>query len=1106
MKKHLLLILCVALCALPLVAQEIKTEDRTDGDMISVELTVTDSHGDPLPGAAISVPDKKQKAITDQSGKVNLKIKKASNISVSYIGMVSKEVFIRKAGAQQVMLQDNEKMLDQVVITGYQRTTKRRITGSVATINAGELKGNALANTDMLMQGKIAGVDVKSVSGRPGEAAKVRIRGTNTITGYADPLWVVDGVPLQKDIPTISSSEIKAGDFNQLFANGIGGINPSNIETITVLKDASAAAIYGSRAAGGVIVITTKRGKEGKLSLNYSNNFSLTTKPYRSPNLMNAKEKLQWEQELWDEFSAEKQKVGQRFPIIGAVGMIRAGYGPYKGLKQQQQEAEIQRLASQTTDWFGVIFRNSFSQSHDLSISGGSDKSLYYLSTGYSQNKGLLRNNHYDRYGINAKWDLRPSQKVKFGINVDLSLQQSKAPSYTVNPFTYAYFANPYERPFTPDGKYAPDNTYLYMVEANGGYDLKKPDNGFNILREINETYSQAKNMSASLIATLSVQFTPKLSLEGLASYGYIHDTADNVNNKDTYAAWTDRPFDKYNDTSMRKYGSILQNSSYNTNYNLRLQLNYFNTFNEDHHISLLAGSEIRAHYAKSLYLKRYGYDPLTGNAAIPTFPEDTDADADKMQSYANIIDGLTGQSISETSFASFYASMDYVYKNRYIVSLTGRTDGSSNFGSKEQFNPTGSLGLSWNIDKEAFMQPLKPIISALSLRAAYGYTGNINRSVYPQLIMNYYNKYRVFEDNSYRMGWIKNAPNPHLRWEKTRDMKLSLEAGLFNDRLNLQVEAYDRRTRDAVTSVLIPYTTGFTEQSYNTSHILNQGLEVTLAGKIIRTKNFRLSAATNFAINRNKLLKYTATNPNIFAATNQGYPLDAVITGKPKGIDRLTGIYAFRERSDARLLTAADRINYENYAFYVGVATAPVNGGYSLSMSYKDLTCSLGGTYSIGKKIKDKINPQTDYASLSGTKNNRIPSYESDLYINFLNRTKDANQRWTPQNPITTAHPRIIDAYGDPLGLNDYMMSNTRITDATLIRDISFVKLNSVMLSYNLHSWSWLSKVGIKDANISFTMNNILTFTDYKGFDPETPGAVYPTPRTYTLGFNLNF
>ena len=1082
---------------------------KPQGDAtILVKVTIVDVDKNPLPGATVKVTGKAQGVVANDQGEVSLWVDRNTQIEFKYVGMKPLFMRVTKPLSGYITLEDETSELDQVVVTGYQRTTKRRTTGSLTTLTAKDLKGAPTANLDMLMQGKVAGMDVKAVSGRPGESAKIRIRGTNTITGNAEPLWVVDGVPLQKDIPSISSSQIRAGDFNEIFANGISGINPNDIESITVLKDASATAIYGSRAAGGVIVVTTKRGKEGKMSINYSANVSIVTRPPGNANLMNSSEKLAWEQELWNEFSAKGFADGTHYPVIGAVGMIRSGYGKYANMTLEQQNAEIARLGEQTTDWFDELFQNSVSNSHYLSLSGGSEKNSYYVSLGYAKNNGLVKKTDYERYNVSAKLDMKPNKRVKLGISADMAIQESTSPSLNVDPFKYAYFANPYERIYNEDGSYAADNTYYSITHANGAYDKLLPDGGYNIFREINETSNETKNMSASLIANLSVNILDNLSFEGLASYGYVTNASDNINGKNTYAAWQDRPFEgSASSISKRTYGSITQTNAYNTNYNLRGQLHYFNTFGRDHYISALLGSEIRGQYSKSIYEKRYGYDPISGNSSIPIYPESMDIGYNNLISYAAIVDQLSGQSIVEDAFASFYLSLDYVFKQRYILSLTGRTDGSNNFGSNEQFNPTGSVGLSWNVDQEEFMKPLKPIISTLSLRAAFGYTGNINKSVYPQLVMDYENSFRKADNDYYRMGTLRNAPNAKLRWEKTRDMKISMDIGFLNDSLRLQGELYDRRTRDAVTSVPVVYTTGFSYQSYNTSELLNQGAEVTISANVLKTKDWNLSLTANIAYNRNKLLKYSSPNGSIFNSNYVGYPLSSIVSGKVIGIDEKLGIYAYATRPDVTMSTEADRGEAKNYAFYLGTSNAPTNGGYSISLSYKKINLSLGGSYSLGGKILNNITCPVSYTMLneSSAAVESIPTQENDLYTNFLNVTKDRVNRWTKDNPITNGYPRIIDAYGEYLGLDNYMITSSQITRASMLEKVSYFKLGSLLLGYNFEN-EWLKRAHISSLALSFSVSNLFIITNYSGIDPETPGAVYPTPRTFSMGVSIGF
>lgn len=1097
---RVLIILLLGVATLQLRAQS--QAGHSDSDVL-VDIIVTDVSGEPLPGATVNVAGKPVGVVTDADGKVSLWMPRGKNITITYLGFQPRTVKVNKPLEGSFVLDNDETTLDQVVVNGYQRSTKRRITGSVATITGKDLKNMPLANIDMLLQGKVAGMDVKALSGRPGETAKIRIRGTNTVTGNADPLWVVDGVPLQKDLPAISSNQVRAGDFSDIFANGISGINPHDIESVTVLKDASAAAIYGSRAAGGVIVVTTKRGKEGKMNISYSTNLSLTTSPPRDANLMDSRRKLAWEQELWDEFSKPGFDSHSRYPVVGVVGMIRAGYGKYAGMSKAGQDAEIERLGQHSTNWFDELFRNSFSQSHNLSLSGGSEKNTYYISLGYSTNNGLVKKSEYDRYSISSKIDIKPNNRVKMGLSADMGWQRSRGSSGNVDPFKYAYFANPYERPYNDDGSYSADQTYFAIRSANGAVDFPLPEAGFNVLREINHTSVKDNNFSLTLIGNMSVNILDNLSFEGLASYSYVTDNTDNFNGKDTYAAWQDRPFDN-GFTSKRTYSNITQSSSYNRSYNLRGQLHYFNTFNDIHYISTLFGSEIRGQYAKSIFTKRYGYDPVSGNSAIPVYREGTLVDFEKMQEYAHIVDGLSGQSIVEDRFASFYFSLDYVLLKRYILSLTARTDGSNNFGNDEQFNPTGSLGLAWNVDQEKFFRPLKKWISSLSLRASFGYTGNINKSVSPKLIMEYLPFFRQTDEDVFRIGRLKNAPNPKLRWEKTRDRKLSIDVGFFNERLHFTGEVYNRRTTDAVSSIRVPATTGFTNQVYNTTTLENSGVELSLSGTFLKTKEWRGTASANIAYNYNKLVDYNSPVSGLSTGVHKGYPLGSIFSGKLQGIDPQLGVYTYERRPDAVFETAADRNRYTNYLFYLGTSNAPWNGGYSMSVGYKQLTLGLGGSYSIKGKILNNIVSPVNYSTVNAaTVVETPPAQINDLYVNHLNVPNDVTERWTPANPRTDANPRIIDAYGEFIGLKNYMTLSPTISNASMLENVSYFKLSSLSLSYGF-SESLIKHWGIRSLALSFTMNNIFTITNYKGIDPETPGAVYPLARQFTFGVSV--
>ena len=1085
---------------------------------ITVSGKVTDTDGEPLAGVSVMIPGTMTGVSTGVEGDYTITVDLGATLRFSCIGFETEDVKATKTRCDMV-LEEEAMMMDQVVVTGYSQVELRKSTGAVGVVTSEELKGSPLKTMDQLLQGKLAGVNVQMTSGRPGAAAKIRIRGTNTLTGNAEPLWVIDGVPLQKNIPELNLSEIKEGDFDNIFATGVGNVNPNDIESITVLKDAAAAAIYGSQAANGVIVVTTKRGTPGHTSVSYMGSVTVQTKPSRDPNLMNSQEKLAWEQELWDEFAAEgfrKRQEGDltaRYPVVGIVGQIRSGYGKFAGMTPDEQDAYIKELGSHTTDWFDVLFRNTVSTSHYLSVSGGSEKMTYYVSGGFNYNNGLVQNTSATSYNLRAKIDSRPAKWISFGVQTEFSYQQALSPSNNVDMFDYAYFANPYEQLYNADGSYRADETYFTLRHANGGPEMALPENGFNIMREINETSSEANSTSVTLQGNTTINIAKGLTFTGLASFSYFGDLSENINGKETYAAFMDRPFEMTY-SSKRTYGSITQSSTFNTSYMLRGQLNYARTFATDHAISVIGGAEIRSSYAKSLMSKRYGYDPVTGNHSTPLIEGvTTDPTYDKAVMFQRILDGCSGQSILEDAYASFYGSATYTFRNKYVFSGTVRSDGSNNFGSDEQFNLNWSVSGAWNIDEEPWMQGgISNVISSLSLRSGFGYTGGVNKTVYPVFIMDYSTSFRTTEDDTYRMGKIANAPNPHLSWEKNQTFNVGLNFGFLNDRIYGEVSYYHNKNLDLVTPVAVPYTTGFSAQSYNTSEQVNHGVELMIGATILKIKNFRWRFTANAAYNYNVLTKYESPTGNIMGDYYVGYPLGHIFTGKTSGIDPATGIYKYELRPDVTITDVSQYRQFENYLFYVGTSNAPWTGGFSTTFSYKRLSLNIAGNFSLGAKILNNISSPADYSDAAGggTAIQDIPSQKNDLYANHLNVVKDATHRWTVDNPITDGYPRLMDAYAPQIKdqYGNYIdnlqpLSSSTITNCALLEDVSYLKISSVSLTYRLPD-RWAAAMKMSDFSVSFLMNNLFIFTNYSGMDPETPGAVYPQSRSFS--FNLSF
>ena len=380
------------------IRPDISHSHEDEGKMVTIKGKVVDQDSLPLPGVTVLLKGTHIGTATDNSGRFSISVpdNEGAMLVFSFIGMESVEKEISNPReALLVVMKETTASLSEVVKTGYYSTTKRRASGSIAVVTSESLENRIPTTIDNLLQGMVAGVAVTN-TGRPGASSKIKIRGTNSIDGSTEPLWVVDGVPLQDELPEIDAEEVNSGNFNEIFMNGVAGINPSDIEDITILKDAAASAIYGSRAAGGVIVITTKQGKAGKTRVNYSARFGVGLQPQRDNNLMNSAEKLDWEEELWQEFGAANLAAGAaHVPVVGIVGMLhtdRIGKNGtlwtdtenFEAMSETEKATYLNELRSHSTDWFREIFQNSFSMTHHLSFSGGSQTATYYASLGYS--------------------------------------------------------------------------------------------------------------------------------------------------------------------------------------------------------------------------------------------------------------------------------------------------------------------------------------------------------------------------------------------------------------------------------------------------------------------------------------------------------------------------------------------------------------------------------------------------------------------------------------------------------------------------------------------------------------------------------------------------
>ena len=1076
---------------------------------------VTDTDGAPVIGAGLVCIEKNTAGTTtDLDGNFSITLPAgAKTVKFSSVGMkeLVYQIIPGRTENVRIIMEWENTELDQVVVTGYAQTSVKRITGSVAVLNSEKFEAKAISSVDALMQGEVAGVSIKSLSGQPGTQAKITIRGSNNITGSSAPLWVVDGVPLQSESPALSSEQLATGGFDNIFVNGIGNINPNDIESITILKDAAAAAIYGSRAANGVIVVTTKKGEAGKMRISYNNTFSWSFKPERSLNLMNSSEKLSWEDELWNEFSAAKYAASLTdntviYPVVGIVGQIRAGLGDFASMKGDKaaQDKYIESLRNVDTNWYNLLFRNSFSQGHHLSLSGGSGKSTYYVALGLNDEDGMLIHNDYRRYNVNAKMTLTPTDWARIDVGMEAARQESKMPYSTVDPFYYAFFSNPYERAYNADGSYAADNTWFTLGYYNGrGAEQVMPKNGFNIIRELDSNYSKTANTNGTFRAQTDFRIIEPLHFVGLVSYSYSNNSTDKVIDKYSYSAFRDRlGSDDRSQTNL--YGNISQNRTNRNSYVARGHFSFNKTFAETHTVNLLAGAELRGSGSNTIFTKRYNYDPKTGTTSLPQISGPQDE-------WLSEVEKLNGEYFSKTRYASFYASADYYLGKSIVLNASFRTDGSSNFGSNKQFNPTWSAGAAWHIGEEAWMKKALPALSHATLRAAYGFTGDVNTSTSHLLVIQYLQQqYRYFGDETFNLGTIPSAPNPDLGWEKTQDAKAGLDFGLWKDRLTLNTEYYYRLSTDVVTSSPVQSTTGFTHVYFNAADIMNSGIELTLNGKIIQTKDWGLSAAVNFAYNYNKVLKYNPVSKSGITSKDryvEGYPTGAIFSGKYAGIASDTGLYQFELRPDATISTATDLNKPDNYRYFLGTTIAPYTGGFNLSASWRQLRLSISGVYSFGCKTYENFRYPASYsnASHSGVSTETVQSQFSDLYGNHLNVEKDRTNRWTATHTTGVKYPRIYDYFDGKYNFASYNPMDSSIIDAVYLKNNSYLRIKSIILTYSLPGAA-VKKMRMRGLSFNVSLNNFFTFTKYDGMDPEIPGATYPTTRSVSAGMNIDF
>lgn len=1038
--------------------------------------------------------------ITDIDGKFNISVPEGvTRLFCSYVGHEVQELKLVPGKNQyEITLFPSAQVLDAVVVTGYQTVERRKLTAAVGKLNISDETIGAVKSIDQALAGQIAGLSVTSTSGAPGAPAKIRIRGTSSLNGTQDPLWVLDGIPLEgTDVP---QSNV-LNDVSNIQQSSIAGLNPADIENITVLKDAAATAIYGARAANGVIVITTKKGKVGKPVINFSSKFTyMPTLSTNRLNMLNSQEKVDLELELLRSNFAYGDNKGGVSKIISGYGLTDAyKKGGWSALTPEAQ-TDISRLRNTETDWGDILFRDAFNQEYSLSLSGGNERVTYYTSIGYYQENGNVKGVGLDRLNIVAKTSYKVNRMLKFGVSLFVNRRNNKTyltDTYgLVNPVYYSRKANPYYQPFDANGNYI----YDFDVQNNSDTDL-----GFNIFEERKNTSNEETINALSSIFDAELRFNDKLKFTTQLGLQLDKASKEQIADKESFSMRIIRKNSKYWDSASQSNKYFIPDGGVHKAYeNTNSQITwkamgeYRDSFNDIHELEVMVGTELRKTWYETLFSAGYGFDRQTLTTKPVVFP-----DEDRARQFP-----LHQKTYKENAYVSFFSTASYSLMNRYTFGGSIRFDGSDLFGvdKKYRYLPLYSVSGLWRLSNEPFMQGTRKWMDNLAFRVSYGIQGNIDKNTSPFLLGKYIVD-NILPGGSEHMIDINSAPNKKLRWEKTQSVNVGLDFSVLNQAINLSVDYYYRKGTDLIGKQMLPLETGFVSTNINWASMVNKGVEVSLSTRNVATKNFSWYTNLNFAYNNNKVLREAIPEAQTIPG-REGYPVDAIFAIKTAGLDEegyplfydkegkkvtLKELYRLQDPFGLGFTVNSDVTPAEERSFYsyIGSQDTPYTGGLINTFSYKNWELTANLSFNLGGYVRT------------------TPSYN---FINFdrgQNVNSDILDRWTPENTdgrlpaLITSEKRADEYYWYDQKSEIY--KNLDIW----VKKLNYFRLQNLRLGYRLPE-KMIKSLGMGSASVAIEGRNLLVFgSSYKNFlDPESMYNPYapPIPKSITFSLNLNF
>ncbi|KAA0989667.1 SusC/RagA family TonB-linked outer membrane protein [Dyadobacter aurulentus] len=1010
------------------------------GQAVGITGKVSSDDGSPLPGASVQLKGTTTGTQTDADGNYTINISGPESVLIfSFVGMTSQELTVGSQSVIDVQLKSDTRNLSEVVVTGFGSQIKRDLTGNIAQVKGTEIQNMPVASVDAALQGRAAGVYVNSGSGKLGQAINVRIRGNSSISASSQPLYVVDGMP----ITTADVSNSTGGATNPL-----ADINSNDIESIEILKDASAGAIYGSRAANGVVLITTKRGKAGKtnVSINYQLGSSEAT---RRVDFLNADQYVKFytmaanNRDRIDDVDPSDPDSYTQY-LLGEGGFLDDYSLGTFGTPDQKEYL-----------WQDQAFQKAPMQQLDFQLNGGSDKTKFFISGQYLDQKGVIIGNKLNRLSARMNLDHQAYKWLQVGLSMGLAR--------TINrrlPGDNA-FSNPLQMAaLTPLTPFTDPSTGLPTGTPPGEVGVPlyfNPMITSKYASFIATSFRNLTNAYAQISFTPELKFRSELGIDLLNQNEESYYQTQNVRNVSTASSGLGENF-----------------ATFITNYNTNNFFSYDKTMG-NHSIGATLGMSYQQSQNKLSFIEG------------SQFPSN---------SYKKIASAATksGGSSSETNFRflSYFLRFNYKFSEKYLISASARIDGSSRFGVNSRYGFFPSVSAGWVLTEENFLKD-NNVLSFLKLRGSYGSTGNSEIGDFPQL--------GLFSGDAGYAGAAGQRPsqlaNPDLKWETTKQADFGIDFGLFNNRINGEIDYYEKKTDGLLLEVNVPATTGFSIKVANVGKLENKGFEFVLNTQNLIGK-FKWSTSLNLAANRNKV---TDIQDQIIegglanmSRVMEGQPVGVFYTVEYAGVDPANGNALFYKNTPTEGRTTVTNSGYNSAQRVVsGNPNPKLVGGITNTFSFKgfDLNVFFNGV--AGNKIN--FYGVGQYASANGI-------YED-------NQTTDQLNAWTPENPNTN----VPEAR--------FYRGNGNQASSRYIMDGSYLRLRTVTLGYNLPS-NITSKIKMDRVRLYVSGLNLATFTNYKGWDPEvntddlsardlkfatgTDFYTPPQPRTILVGINVGF